>query len=191
MRSHQLALLGIVMVTPGGVLRAQELIVSDSAAQEILARARTIRCAFDSGVGFQYGTTTRPNTVPLLRPKPLQAWMYDNPELFDDIDRVQRTARAIYKAGVMVVTVLPGALVLPGDPETQEFAERLNRASGAAEGLSFLQQTPNGDPMLTTVFAKLAPGSHFELLAVITRHMHWFGGISVSQHYGRCKVLFS
>lgn len=167
-RAGHVALLASLMLLGGRRLGAQGVwIESDARAARILAEARRLECTFDYGVGFDYGQTTRPNTVPLLRPQPLSPGGYINPEVFDEIDRVQRTAIARYSrtAGPVTVTVLHDGL-----------------------GLSFLQLVKDGDPVLTTVFAKLAPESGHELVAVITRHQHWFGGISVSQHYGRCKV---
>jgi hypothetical protein len=165
----------------GRTLGAQVFMESDSAARDMLAEARTLRCAFDSGVGFEYGTRTRPNTIPLLRPQPLKPGAYDNPEVIDQIDRQRGTARLILGAGAVTVDVLSGP------PPSRSM-----RHSALADGnsLSFLWLAVN-NPVVITVYPNLAPGSMFELVAVVTRHMEWFGGLSISQYYGRCKVLFS
>jgi hypothetical protein len=183
MGSHRLALLGILTLLPGGILHAQQLIVSDSAARDILAEARTLRCAFDSGVGFEYGTKTRPNTIPLLRPRPLKRGEYDNPDVIDQIDRQRGTARIVLAAGAVTVAVLSA----PPPPRNLRHAGLLGPEGSS---VSFLWLAVN-NPVLITVYPNRAPGSMTELVAVITRHMEWFGGLSISQYYGRCKVLFS
>src|SRR3972149_5400007 len=99
MLNRQLALIGALTLMVESVLGAQGvLIVSDSAAGQILAEARSLRCSFDSGVGLEYGQVVRPNTLPLLRPRPLRGG-YTNPDVFDNIDRVRQTARAISDLG--------------------------------------------------------------------------------------------
>jgi hypothetical protein len=175
-----LGLLTTLSPTLGRVLRAQIPILSDSAARDVLAEARTIRCAFDSGVGFEYGTTTRPNTIPLLRPQPLKPGSYDNPQVIDQIDRQRGTARLILSAGAVTVHVLSGPA-----------PERDIRYSPLVDGnsVSLLWLAVN-NPVVITVFPNRAPNSVTELVAVMTRHMEWFGGLSISQHYGRCTVLF-
>jgi hypothetical protein len=170
----------VLSPTLGRTLDAQIPVLSDSAARDVLAEARTLRCRFDSGVGFEYGTITRPNTMPLLRPQPLKPGAYDNPEVIDQIDRQQGTARLILGAGAVTVSVLSR----PAPP-------RDIRHSAWADGnsVSFLWLATN-NPVLITVFPNRAPNSSTELVAVMTRHMEWFGGLSISQHYGRCTVLF-
>lgn len=163
------------------MLGAQQLIVSDSAARDALAEARTLRCSFDSGVGFRYGQIVEPNTIPLLRPQPLKPGAYDNPQVIDQIDRQRGTARLILGAGAVTVTVLsraapPHSLRHGPDPD--------------GNSLSLLWLAIN-NPVVITVFPNRAPGSMDQLVAVITRHMEWFGGLMISQYYGRCKVLFS
>lgn len=175
---RRVALMLFVAVSPmlRPSLAAQRLIFSDSAARDILAEARTLRCAFDSGVGFDYGTATKPNTVPLLRLQPLKPGWYDNPQLIDQIDRQEGTARLVLGAGALTVEVLSGSLA-PDHPVLP-----------SGNSLSLLWRA-GSNPILITVFPNLAPGSWTELVAVITRHLQWFGGLSISQHYGRCTVL--
>lgn len=175
----------VLSVTVSPILRptleAQRLILSDSAARDALAEAHTLRCAFDSGVGFEYGTTTRPNTIPLLRPQPLKLGSYDNPEVIDQIDRERGTARLILGSSALTVEVLSG-------PPAPRAARHASVPSG--NSLSFLWRAGN-NPVLITVFPNRAPRSSTELVAILTRHMEWFGGLSISQYYGRCTVLFA
>lgn len=181
MPKRRVAVLALLTLTFGRPVVAQRIIMSDSAARDVLAEARTLRCAFDSGVGFEYGTSTRPNTLPLLRPKPLPPGGYDNPEIIDQIDRENGTARLILAAGAVSVHVLSGP---PPPPRVRHLGRDFDGNS-----ISVLWRAMN-NPVVITVFANRAPGSMTELVAVITRHMEWFGGLSISQHYGRCKVLF-
>jgi hypothetical protein len=175
-----LGLLATLLPILGRTVEAQRLILSDSAARDVLAEARTLRCAFDSGVGFRYGQVVEPNTIPLLRPQPLKPGAYDNPQVIDQIDRRQGKARLILAAGAVTVDVLSG----PAPPRSMRHAALADGTS-----LSFLWLGSN-NPVVITVFANRAPGSMTDLVAVITRHMEWFGGLSISQYYGRCAVLF-
>src|SRR5689334_10008129 len=90
-----LGLLATLSAVIGPTLGAQIVMMSDSAARDALAEAHTLRCAFDSGVGFRYAQKAEPNTVPLLRPQPLKPGAFDNPQVIDNIDRRQRKARLI------------------------------------------------------------------------------------------------
>ena len=179
---RDIALLGLLTtLSPmiGETLRAQRVMTSDSAARDALAEARTLRCAFDSGVGFRYAQKAEPNTVPLLRPQPLKPGAFDNPQVIDNIDRRQRKARLILGAGAVTVDVLSA----PAPPRNIRYGPLADGTS-----VSFLWMAIN-NPVVVTVFANRAPGSNTELVAVITRHMEWFGGVDVSQYYGHCTVL--
>lgn len=180
MLRHAALLLFLTALCPSGSIQAQQLMMSDSAARDALAEARTIRCAFDSGVGFEYATKTRPNTVPLLRPQPLKPGAYDNPQLIDQIDRRNGTARLILGAGAVTVEVLTG----PAPPRRARHG-----TDPIGNSVSFLWRAAN-NPIVVTIFPNRVPDSMTELVAVITRHMEWFGGLSISQYYGRCSVLF-
>ena len=160
-------------------LPGQVLMATDSAARDALASARALRCVFDSGVGFEYGEATRPNTVPLMRPMPLVPGGYQNPDIIDQIDRARGTARLIIGQMTTSVEVLSG----PAPPAA-------TRHSPATFGnsLNILWQAGT-NPALISVFPNLLPGSYSKLAAIITRHLEWFGGMSVSQHYGSCVIL--
>ncbi len=160
MLSRQLAVLGALTLMFGRTLEGQALsVIPDSAARRLLASARSLRCHFG------YGVVHRLDSLP---PKPVatNANDYGNPEVYDNIDRVKRTARAIGNVGAVDVGV-----------------------ASSDDVLSFVEVTPSGNMVITTVFAKLVPGSWRQLLATTTRHM-LFPPIVVSQYYGRCEVLF-
>jgi hypothetical protein len=183
-RNRELALLTAIALMFPQALGAQQLIVSDSAALDVLATARTLRCSFDSGVGFRYGQAVEPNTLPLLRPQPLPRGAFDNPQIIDQIDRQHGTARLILGAGAVTVEVLSA----PPPPPNLRHARPGLGANGVS--VSLLWRAGN-NPVLITVFANRAPKSMTDLVAVVTRHMEWFGGVDISQYYGRCQVLFS
>ena len=185
MHTRQLSLFGILTLTFAHTSGGQQLMVSDSAARKLLGEARTLRCSFDSGIGFEYGESTRPNTVPLFRPQPLTPRSYVNPDVIYEIDRARNTARLMYaETGSTTVAVVSSP---PLADSLQPLEGHVGNVGGA---LHFLQITMHGDVAVLSVFPNRAPNSMFELVAVLTRHLTWFGGVSVSQHYGRCKVLF-
>jgi hypothetical protein len=54
-------------------LNGQLSIPADSAARDVMATVRSLRCTFDTGAGVWYGTGTERDTKPPLELKPLAA----------------------------------------------------------------------------------------------------------------------
>jgi hypothetical protein len=81
---------------------------------------------------------------------------------FDSINYERRTAKMIGNQLISDVQVLP-----------------------TASGISFLELTPSGDVILTTVFPANAGDKKFS--AVMSRHISMMGDPVPSQWHGTCK----
>lgn len=82
---------------------------------------------------------------------------------FDSIDLKTRKARAIGNQMATDVSVQP-----------------------TASGLTFIEFTLSGNPIVTTVFPAYKAGSR-EFIAVMSRHLFFMGPPLVSQYHGTCK----
>jgi hypothetical protein len=91
--------------------------------------------------------------------------------VFDRIDRSHHRAREIGPSGAGAVDVI-----------------------SASDVLSFIETAPSGNPIVYTIFGRLAPGStddplSAELLAVSSSHIMGFHFVIAMQDYGRCRAI--